>query len=119
MQDNKAIISYCKNFYKIINFEPMDEDNITNKIIKIYHQYIFNININNKEDIETIQELDRVIGKYIDDYLFRKEFQKEILKVKIRKDATDKLKDFIKSIIKIFYDYEEYTTRVIYISHWI
>lgn len=117
--NNKQIINYCENFYKIINFEPMENDVISTKLIRIYQEYIFNIDINNNEDISSIKELDHVIGKYIDDYLFRKELQKEIIKVSVRKDAKNVLKEIINSIIKIFNNYEEYTTRVIYISRWI
>ncbi|MBE6140679.1 MAG: hypothetical protein E7172_03995 [Firmicutes bacterium] len=117
--DNKKVIEYCKNFYKIVNFEPLFNDGISDKLIRIYQGFIFNIDLNNDEDIKTIQELDHAVGKYIDDYSFRKEFQKQIVKVKIKRDAKDMLKEFIKSIINIFNDYEEYTTRVIYISRWI
>lgn len=108
----------CPNFYKIINFEPMEGDNITDKLIKIYQEYIFHVNVLDDETKESIQQLDLIVGKYIDDYTFRKEFQKEIVKVRVAKSANF-LKDLIKSIIKIFNNYEEYTTRVIYISRWI
>lgn len=115
---NKQIVAMCPNFYKIINFEPMEGDNITEKLIKIYQEYIFKNTCLDKETIETIKQLDLIVGKYIDDYLFRKEFQKEIVKVKVAKN-TNILKEIINSIIKIFNNYEEYTTRVIYISKWI
>ena len=119
MDKNKKIISYCKNFYKIINFVPYESDVITEKIIAIYKKYIFKIDVNNKEDLETVKELDFVLNKYIDDFLFRKEFQKQILTIKVEKDAKDILKELIKSMLKIFYRYEESSTRVIYISRWI
>ena len=45
--------------------------------------------------------------------------QKQILEIRVKKDAKDILKEVIKSILKIFDNYEEYTTRVIYISRWI
>lgn len=119
MNINKQIISLCPNFYKIIEFTPYEDDVISEKLIKLYQQYIFRIDITNKEDIEEVVRLDYVISKYIDDYLFRKEMQKQILNIKIKKDAADKLKEIIRSIIRIFNNYEEYTTRVIYISRWI
>ncbi len=119
MSNNKLIISYCKNFYKIINFEPIGEDAITSRLIRIYQEYIFRIDVHNQEDINTIQKLDEVLGKYIDDYLFRDELKRQIVKVQISKDVKDVLKEFIKSIIKIFNNYEEFTTRRIYISKWI
>ena len=116
---NKQIISYCPNFYKIIDFTPYEDDKISDKLIKLYQKYIFKIDINNEEDIESIRQLDKALNKYIDDYTFRKEMQKQIFSLRVRKDAVDMLKEIINYIIKIFDNYEEYTTRVIYISKWI
>lgn len=116
---NKEIISYCPNFYKIINWTPYEDDKISDKVVKLYQKYIFKIDINDNEDIERIKQLDQVVNKYIDDFAFRKEMQKQIVTIKVAKNATDILKEIIKSIIKIFDNYEEYTTRVIYISRWI
>lgn len=116
---NKQIISLCPNFYKIIEFSPYEDDIVSKKLIKLYQEYIFRIDIESKEDINSVIRLDYVISKYIDDYLFRKEMQKRILEIRVKKDTKDILRDIIRSIIKIFDNYEEYTTRVIYISKWI
>ena len=40
MNDNKQILKYCPNFYKIINFNPISGDELSEKIIKIYQEYI-------------------------------------------------------------------------------
>ena len=119
MDRNKQILEFCPNFYKILEFTPYEDDKISGKLIKLYQKYIFEIDVNNEEDVESVKQLDHVISKYIDDYLFRKEMQKQIVNIKIRIDAKDILKEIIKSILKIFDNYEEYTTRVIYISRWI
>lgn len=119
MKDNKQIIALCPNFYKIIEFKPYEDDIVSAKLIKLYQQYIFKISLDNIDDIESVRKLDHVIGKYIDDYLFRKEMQKEIMHIRIKKDAKDILREVINAIIKIFTNYEEYTTRKIYISRWI
>ena len=92
---------------------------VTKRLIRIYQDYIFRIDITKEEDVSYVKQLDSVLNKYIDDYLFRKEMQKQILTIKIKKDAKDVLKEIIKSIINIFNNYLEYTTRVIYISRWI
>lgn len=117
--NNKEIVNMCKNFYKIVNFEIMEGDNITAKLIKIYQEYIFNIDINNKADVESIIELDKILGQYIDDHIFRRELQKEIVKIRVRKDTKNMLKDVIDKIIEIFNNYQEYTTKVVCISRWI
>ena len=119
MDRNKEILKFCPNFYKIIDFTPYEDDKISDKLIKLYQKYIFKIDVNNSEDVESVKRLDKVISKYIDDYIFRKEMQKQILTIKVQRDAKDLLKEIIKSILKIFDNYEEYTTRVIYISRWI
>ena len=119
MNINKQILSYCPHFYKIIDFKPFEADAITQKLIKIYQQYIFRIDINNKDDVESVKKLDNILNAYIEDYQFRKMLQIKIKEVRVKQDARDILKEVIKSIIKIFNNYEEYTTRVIYVSKWI
>ena len=119
MDRNKQILAFCPNFYKILSFTPYEDDKISEKLIKLYQKYIFKIDINNQEDVESVKQLDHVVSKYIDDYLFRKEMQKQIVQIKVQRDAKDLLKEIIKSILRIFDNYEEYTTRVIYISRWI
>lgn len=119
MNINKQILSYCPNFYKIINFKPLEDDKFFERLVKIYQSYIFKINVNNEQEVNTVKELDRAIGQYISDYIFRKELKHKILRVTISRDAKDILKEIISYIISIFNSYEEDTTRVIYISRWI
>ena len=118
MNNNKQILNYCKNYYKIIDFNFNEEDFITEKLIKIYKQFIFNVDINNTNEVNKVVELDNILNLYIEDYEFRGELQKEIEKVRVKKDSNI-LVSLIGSIIKIFTDYEEYTTKKIYIAKWI
>lgn len=115
---NKDFLKYCPNYYNIVNFEYKDNDFISDKLIKIYKNYIFNANMKSNEDISLIQKLDSVLASYINDFLFRSTLQKEIINVKVKKDSNV-IKSLVENIIKIFIDYEEYTTRRIYISKWI
>ncbi len=118
MKSNKDILKYCPNYYNIVNFDFEDGDLISEKLVNIYKSYIFSINIDNDEDIETVKELDCVLANYIHDYLFRSTLQKEIINVRVKKD-NNIIKSIVDVIIKIFTSYEEYTTRKIYISKWI
>lgn len=119
MNNNKVVLKYCPNFYKIVNFNYDESDYITEKLFSIYEDYIFKIDIHNIDEIENAKNLDYVLGKYIDDYLFRKELSKELLQVRIKKNCTDIIKAIVESIISIFNRYQEFTTRNIYISRWI
>ena len=115
---NKEILNYCPNYYNIVNFDFKENDLISEKLINIYKNFVFSINVENREEIEKVQELDRVLSNYIHDYLFRSTLQKEIVTVKVKRD-TNILKSLVDSIINIFSNYEEYTTRKLYISKWI
>lgn len=119
MSDNKKVLIYCPNFYKIIEFKPITSDEITDKLIRMYKEYIFKVDINNEENVFEIKRLDEALSKYIDDYIFRKELKKQILLVKVKNDCKDILKFFVDKIISIFNSYKESSTRVIYISRWI
>ncbi len=119
MNKNKVILDNCPNFYRIKNFEYFEEDVVSDKLIKIYESYIFKIDINNPEEVGLAKKIDYVLGKYIDDYLFRRRMQQDIFNVKIKKACTNILQVIVESIIAIFYRYEEETVRNIYISRWI
>ena len=119
MKNNKEVLKYCPNFYRIVNFDYASDDFITEKLISIYEDYIFKIDLANLEEIELAGKIDRVLSKYIEDYAFRKELRKELVEVRIKKSCTDILKAIVESVIAIFARYEEYTTRHIYISRWI
>ena len=118
MNSNKEILNYCPNYYNIVNFDFDLSDTISNKLVSIYKNYIFSTSINDKESINKINELDRVLNNYIKDHLFRSTLQDQIVHVKVKKDSNI-LRSIVDVILKIFDDYEEYTTRRIYISKWI
>ena len=118
MKKNKKILKHCPNFYKIMNFEYFEDDNLSEKLINIYEDFVFKVDLNNKKQIEKLESLDLVINKYIDDYFFRKELRTEMKKIKVRKDE-DLLEQIVKWIIDVFDNYEVGYTRNIYFSRWI
>lgn len=119
MNNNRLILKYCKNFHKIVNFDFYDDDFITQRLINIYEDFIFKVNPNNQSELKKAVELDFVINKYIDDYLFRKNMKVQLLEVKVKKSCDNILKAIVDNIIHIFVKYQEETTRKIYISKWI
>ena len=118
MISSKDILKYCPNYYNIVNFDFKDNDIISEKLINIYKNYIFSIDLTDESDIKNAVKLDRVLASYIHDYLFRDELRREIVTVKVKRD-NNILRNIVNAIIKIFNNYEEYTTRKIYISRWI
>ena len=118
MKKNKKILNYCPNFYKIINFDFFEEDYISEKLINIYKDFIFDIDLNKTEDIEMIKQMDLVINKYIEDYYFRKEMQRSMINIRVQK-SDNILRDIAKCIINCFDSYESGYTRNIYFARWI
>ena len=118
MNASKQIIDHCPNFYKIVNFDYFEDDNFTACLIKIYREYIFSVNLLDSESINKVEQLDIVLAKYIDDYIFRKTMKYELSRIKIE-DKENLLQKLINSIIGIFDKYEEGKTRNIYIARWI
>ncbi len=79
---------------------------------------MFKVDISDKREIAKLEQLDSILSKYIDDYIFRKELKSEMQKIKIRK-GEDILSAIVSWIIKVFDNYEEGYTRNIYFSRWI
>lgn len=118
MKNNKVILSYCKNFEKIINTDFVEGDTLSIQLVKIYKDYIFSIDISSEEEVENAREIDKIMARYIDDYLFRKTLKQELLSVKVKK-CGNVIKTIVESIIEIFRKVEFEQTRKIYISKWI
>ncbi len=117
--NKKEVLNYCPNFNRIVNFDYVKEDYISSKLIRVYKDFIFKANIYNREDTKKVTEIDYVLGRYIDDYAFRKELRTEIVHVKVKKTCTDVLRAIIESIIHIFDNYLENSTKKIRIARWI
>lgn len=118
MNKNKMILKHCPNFYKIMNFEYLEDDELSERLIKVYHDYVFRVDLANRVEITKLEAIDAVLAKYIDDYFFRKELKNEMKQIRIRKDE-DKLTAIVNWIIKVFDNYEVGYTRNIYFSRWI
>lgn len=118
MKKNKVIINNCINFYKIKNFDIEENDYITDKLISVYEDYIFNIDIKDNGSLDKIRELDLILGKYVDDYTYRKEIKKGVLNIKVAR-GTNILESIVDALIKLNEKYEEGYTRNIYFARWI
>ena len=116
--NNKLVLKHCPNFYKIINFEFFDDDKLSDKLISVYEDFVFSVNIKDKKQLALLEQLDSVLNKYIDDYFFRKELKSEMQRIKVRRNE-DVLNSIVKWIVKVYDNYEVGYTRNIYFSRWI
>lgn len=119
MENNKIILGYCPNFDRIINTDFLEDDNLSLQLVKIYRDFIFKIDVDNSDDIEKISLFDKTMGKYVDDYFFRKTLQKEIFRMKVKNRSSDPVRTIVDAIINIYKQTMDDQTRKIYISKWI
>ncbi len=116
---NKKILEYCPNFDKIVDCDFFEEDTITKKLIKIYEEFIFNVDLNNKEDVAKLTQIDELLKKYLDDYHFRGELRSALLEIKVSSEVQNIIAFVVNKLIEIFKGYKEGYTRNIYIPRWV
>ncbi len=118
MKQNKKVLKYCPNFHKIVNYAYSEDDYISARLITVFQEYVFAVDLTDQQQINVIEILDKTITKYIDDYFFRKEMKNSLKELKIKKDENI-MESIVSYIIKTYNRYEEDFTRNIYISRWI
>ena len=116
--NNKKVLEHCPNFYNINNFTFFDDDYISGRLIEIYRKFIFETDVNNEEDLKTLEKIDYVLNKYIEDYMFRKQLQKDVMNIRV-KTSDNFIKKAIEAILGFYDSYEAGYTRNIYFARWI
>lgn len=86
---NTEIFKECKNYKDIVNYNYNKEDYITENIINVYQEQIFN---NKEQNIEKIKILDTIVMKYIKDRDFYDFVRKYYLEDKSTYFTQDDLK---------------------------
>ncbi len=117
--NNKIILKYCPDYYRIINDEFSDYDYLTDRVIEIYQSYIFSIDVNNKAELKLVGQLNKAVARYIDDREFKTMLNNFLLSLKVSKKITNIYEYIAKEVIKEYDKYMEGFTRNLYIPRWI
>lgn len=117
--DNKVILKYCPDYYRIINEEFTELDYMTDKIITIFQTYIFKINIKDKNELKRVSNLNKAVARYIDDREFKTMLTNALTSLKVSKKETDVIGVIVKTILAEYDKYMEGFTRNLYIPRWI
>lgn len=118
-KSNQKVLSFCPNYYKISSFEYYEDDLVSEKLVKVYQDYLTLVDIENKEQVSKLRMMDKILAKYIEDYNFRFEIKRGLLKIKVRREEKNLLEVLVNAIISLFDNYETTFTRTIYIARWI
>ena len=116
---NKEIVNTCKNYYKIINSNLYIDDKASLNLIRLYRDYIFEIETVTKREKEKLTLVDNIMYKFVTDNKFKKEMLKKLSAIKISKSVIDIKEYVMNKLIEYFEDYKDTITRNIYIPRWI
>ena len=117
--ENKIVIKYCKDYYRIINEEFNELDFMSDKVIKIYQSFIFSINSRNKTELKKAVDLNTAVARYFDDRDFKTILNNYLSSLKVSKKETNVIAYIAGEIIKEYDKYMEGFTRNLYIPRWI
>lgn len=117
-ENNKKVLSYCQHFYTIINADFYSDDSLSKKLVDIYQDYIFSVDINNRDIKEKVRKLDNVMFEYISNSIFKNQIQNDIKKIKISKNDNI-LEVIVNAIINMFENYNKYKKDKLLTTRWI
>lgn len=117
--NNKIILKYCPDYYRIINEEFSESDYLTDKVIKVYQDYIFSIDVSDKQGLKSVSNLNKAIARYIDDREFKTLLNNFLVALKVSKKETNVIAFIASAIIAEYDKYMEGFTRNLYIPRWI
>lgn len=115
---NKKILSYCTNYYKIMNIDFYEDDKTTEELLNIYTEFIFSVTSFAEEDVNLLKDIDSVIYKYMTDHKFKKELRKEFNSLKTKKNFNS-LRSMVERIILIYENYTLNYTKNIFLPRWL
>ena len=116
---NKEIVSVCKYYYDIVNFEIYEDDKIKQNIINLYIEYIFSFDIVTKREKEKLEQIDKIVYKFLTDKRFNKEMIRELSHLRVSKAVSNVVEYVMNKMIEYFENYKTVYTRNIYIPRWI
>ena len=116
---NKEVVSICKNYYTIVNSEVYKNEKITHNMIKLYKDYIFNIENITVREREKMVSIDNIMYRFITDIKFKKDICDKLSKLSVPSRINNLVEYTINKILEYFEDYKDTMTRNIYIPRWI
>lgn len=111
MKEKVKVLTCCSHFDEIVNYDFLEDDVLTKKIIQYYQDYIFNIE-EKEENLKLIKELDEAVFKYMDDYRFAKSLKDTLDVDIITSDSFTYLDQLMLYIVEYFQTYDEKTLNV-------
>jgi hypothetical protein len=111
MREKVKILTCCSHFDEIVNYDFLEDDMFTKKIIQYYQDFIFNID--EKEDnLALIKQLDEAVYKYMEDYRFAKSLRDTLDIDLVTSDNFSYLDQLMRYFIEFLGRYDEKAVTV-------
>lgn len=117
--DNKIILKYCKDYYRLINEEFSELDYISDKIIQVFQSFIFSVNIKSKQEMKKVAVINDAVARYFDDVEFKKILTNYLIGLKVSKKEENVISFIADRIISEYEKYKEGYTRNLYTAKWV
>jgi hypothetical protein len=112
MREKVKVITTCSHFDDIVNYDFLEDDVLTKKLIQYYQDFIFNVD-EGDNSLSFIKQLDEAIYKYTLDYHFAKSLKDTLDIDIITSDSFTYLGELMRYITEFFSTYDESSSKVI------
>lgn len=109
MKGKVKVLTCCIHFDEIVNYDFLEDDILTKKLIQYYQDYIFNID-EQDEKLALIKQLDEALYKYMDDYHFAKRLKDSLDVDVVTSENFAYLEQLMTYIVTFFKSYDESET---------
>jgi hypothetical protein len=106
MREKVKILTNCSHFDEIVNYDFLEDDVLTKKLIQYYQDFILNID-EAEDNVVLAKKLDEALYKYMEDYHFAKSLKDTLDIDQITSDNFAYLEQLMKYIIEYFGSYDE------------
>lgn len=117
MRDKVKVLTYCSHFDEIINYDFLEDDVFTKKLIQYYQDFVVKTGVLD-DNLGLIKSLDEALYKYTQDYHFAKSLKDTLDVNLITNDNFSYLDQLMKYIVDYFKTYDE-NNVVIKPTKWI
>ena len=116
---NLEILKHCPDYYKILDNEIIEGDVTSIKIIQVFQEYTFSVDVNNEKQLKLLKDLTEAVNKYFEDAEFKKEVVNLMATLRIKVGISNVFEFISEKIVETYNKYCEFYTRNLYIPRWI
>jgi hypothetical protein len=117
MREKVKVLTCCSHFDDIVNYDFLEDDTLTKKLIQYYQDFVFNTD-EAESSLTLIKQLDEALYKYTLDYHFARNLKDTLDVDIITSDSFNYLDQLMTYIIDFFKSYDESSNSIMQ-TEWI